>query len=278
MPLFNKLIWILLPLWLIACSKTPITGKQVLIFTSEAEEAQLGDEAYAQILRENQLSKDTSRTETVLRVAKRIADVAEHPDFKWEFRVIESKEKNAFCLPGGKIAVYTGLFDVLSNEAELAAVLGHEVAHATARHAGQRITLMFGQQIGFAALQALIGGTDTFEKKLLMSALGVGATLGAVLPFSRSHETEADYIGQVYMAMAGYDPAASVTLWESFAKHSAKMPEFLSTHPDPQNRIAELRGHLPGSRPYYDRAPQKHGLGGPIPRRLRQYFGALAGD
>jgi len=278
MSMRSKLVLILLPLWLVACAKTPITGKQVLIFTSEAEEAQLGDEAYAQILRENQLSNDTARTEDVLRVARRIATVADRRDFKWEFRLIESKEKNAFCLPGGKIAVYTGLFQVLSNEAELAAVLGHEVAHATARHAGQRITLMFGEQVGFAALEALIGGTNTFEKKILMSALGVGATLGTVLPFSRSHESEADYIGQVYMAMAGYDPAASVTLWESFSKQSAKIPEFLSTHPDPANRITDLRGHLADSKPYYDQAPQKYGLGEPFPHRVRQYFGALAAD
>lgn len=275
----NKLFRFLLPaLLLVACSKTPITGKSVFILTSEAEEAQLGEQAYAQVLRENRISDDRARSEAVERAARRIAAVANKPEYKWEFRLIESKEKNAFCLPGGKIAVYTGIFDVLSSEGELAAVLGHEVAHATARHGGQRITLLFGEQIGFAALEALIGGADTFEKKALMQALGVGATLGTVLPFSRSHEAEADYIGQVYMAMAGYDPAASVTLWESFANQSARVPEFLSTHPDPRNRIAELKGHLPESKTYYDKAPQKYGTGQPFPHRVRQYFGALAAD
>lgn len=246
---------------IIACSETPITGRQAFILTSESQEAELGKTAWDEIIVKSSLSQNRARTDLVNRVAQRIAAVANKPEYKWEFKLIESKEKNAFCLPGGKIAVYSGMFDILGNEAELAAIIGHEVAHATARHAGQRITMQFGTQIGFAALTQLLGGSDTFEKKLLIQALGVGATLGAALPFSRSQEGEADHIGEIYMAMAGYEPSASVTLWQTFAKHSSKMPEFLSTHPPAEKRIVDLNAHLAEARTYYEKAPQKYGLG-----------------
>jgi metalloendopeptidase OMA1, mitochondrial len=261
----SGLVGITAVFFLFACSETPITGKKVFIVTSESQEMQLGVQAYDEILRKSRLSGDRRLTELVQRVGNRIAKVANKPDYRWEFRLIDSKEKNAFCLPGGKVAVYTGIFDVFDNEAELAAVLGHEVAHATARHAGQRITLGFGEELGFAALTQLIGGADTVGKKILLQALGVGATIGTVLPFSRSHESEADYIGQVYMAMAGYEPGAAVTLWEEFAKQSGGAPpEFLSTHPAPEHRIEELRGHLADAENYYRNAPERYGLGEPL--------------
>lgn len=246
---------------ILACAKTPVTGKQVLIFTSESQEAELGKKAYDEILVKFRVSSNRAWTDVLNRVAGRIAAVANKPDYQWEFKLIESKEKNAFCLPGGRIAVYTGMFEMFANEAELAAVIGHEVAHATARHAGQRITLQYGQEFGFAALAQLLGGTDTIEKKILMQALGVGAALGVALPFSRSHEGEADQIGEVYMAMAGYEPSAAITLWQTFAKNPSKLPEFLSTHPAPEKRIEALRQHLPEAQVYYQQAPHKYGLG-----------------
>ncbi len=265
-------LFVMLVLIVIACAKTPVTGKQVFILTSEAEEAELGRQAYQEILAKSKLSTNRGWTEVVNRAAGRIAKASNKSEYEWEFKLIESAEKNAFCLPGGKIAVYTGMFEILSNEAELAAVLGHEVAHATARHAGQRITLQFGEEAGFAGLAALMGGTDTLGKKILMQALGVGAAIGAVLPFGRSQEAESDQIGEVYMAQAGYDPSAAVTLWQTFAKSSSKMPEFLSTHPNPENRISALSQHLPEAQVYYTQAPQKYGLGEVFsPRRPRQF-------
>jgi metalloendopeptidase OMA1, mitochondrial len=254
------LMWSMSFFIVVACAKTPITGKQVFIVTSESQEAELGLKAYEEILQKSQISNNRARTDVLNRVASRIAAVANKPEYKWEFKLIESKEKNAFCLPGGKIAVYTGIFDLFTNEAELAAVVGHEVAHATARHAGQRITFQFGTEIGFAALSELMG-TDTLEKKILIQALGLGTTVGAVLPFSRSQEGEADFIGEVYMAMAGYDPSASITLWQAFAKNPTKAPEFLSTHPAPEKRIVALTEHLPEAQGYYQQAPNKYGLG-----------------
>lgn len=255
-----RVFWFLphfaLVVWLSACHKTPVTGKEVFILTTEAEEQKLGTEAYRQILAKSTLSKDARRKEMLRRVGRRIAHVADRPDFKWEFALIESEEKNAFCLPGGKIAFYTGILKEMKNEAQVAAVMGHEVGHATARHAGQRMTLQFGEQLTFAALSELIQMDSSTGKTLLLQALGVGATVGATLPFSRSHEDEADHIGIIYMAMAGYEPAEAVAFWETFGKQPSLLPEWLSTHPASDNRAEHLKALLPQAGEKYSASPQ----------------------
>jgi metalloendopeptidase OMA1, mitochondrial len=245
---------------LCGCVRTPITGKNAIILTSEAEEAALGEQAYRQTLAKSKLSYNTKWNTILQRVGKRIAGAAQKPNYRWEFKLIESNEKNAFCLPGGKVAVYTGMMSVFKNEAQLAAVVGHEVAHATARHGGQRITVQLGTELGFAALSALIGGGESQQKTLLLQALGLGATVGAILPFSRGHESESDHIGLVYMAMAGYSPQEAPVFWKNFGQGSSGPPEWLSTHPAPGNREQNLRNLLPEALPYYERSP-KYGTG-----------------
>jgi predicted Zn-dependent protease len=245
------------------CVSTPITGKKAFILTSEDEEAQLGQQAYQQTLAQSRLSTNAHWNEILQRVGRRIANAAQKPDYRWEFKLIESKEKNAFCLPGGKVAVYTGIMSSFKNEAQMAAVLGHEVAHAIARHGGQRITMQLGEQAAFTALEAAMGGGQSTQKTMILQALGLGAQVGAVLPFGRAQESEADHIGLIYMAMAGYDPHEAVAFWQTFGRDSGGPPQWLSTHPSPGNREQELRRLLPEAMPYYERSP-KYGAGDKI--------------
>lgn len=245
-----------LVVWLSACVKTQVTGRQALIVTSESEENRLGREAYQQTLAKESLSKDSVGNQRLRRVGNRIARVANKLEYEWEFRLIESEEKNAFCLPGGKIAFYTGILKVMENEAQLAAVMGHELAHAIARHAGQRITLQFGEQLTFAALAEFMDAESSTGKTLLLQALGLGAAVGATLPFSRSHEEEADHIGLIFMAQAGYDPEEAVAFWEIFGEKSSPVPEWLSTHPASDRRAANLKALLPTALPSYQESPR----------------------
>lgn len=258
-----KSIALALLLSLTACVTVPETGRQAFIVTSEAEENQLGAQAYKEILSNEPISGNSRWNKILQRVGKRIADAANKPGFQWEFKLIESKEPNAFCLPGGKVAFYTGILPIAKNEAGLAAIMGHEVAHATARHGGQRMTRALGTQIGLAGLSALLGGDDKSTKKgLLMAALGVGASVGVMLPFSRGNEEEADKIGLIYMARAGYDPRAAPRLWGRMHKAAggSSPPEFLSTHPPSLKRQKSLKAQLPQVMPIYQRS-SKVGLG-----------------
>lgn len=252
-----KLIWIaiLSLLTLDGCVTTPETGRSAFIITSESEEAKLGQDAYREILSKERVSSNARWTAILDRVGTRIAAAANKPDFQWEFRLIESKEKNAFCLPGGKVAFYTGIFPVAQNEAGIATVMGHEVAHAVARHGGQRITLAMGTQVGLVALSAILGGDDRSpSKNLLLAALGVGANIGAVLPFSRANESEADDIGLTYMARAGYDPSEAPKFWSRFASGGSGTPTFLSTHPHSGDRQRALEAKLPQVMPIYEKS------------------------
>ncbi len=243
------------------CVTNPETGRSVFIVTSEAEEGQLGEQAYREVLQKERLSNNSRLNALIQRVGARISAAANKPDFAWEFKLIESNQKNAFCLPGGKVAFYTGIFPVAENEAGVAAIMGHEAAHATLRHGGQRITIALGTQLGLAGLSALLGGKDSQSKQLLMAALGVGTQVGVALPFSRGNESEADEIGMRYMAKAGYDPREAPKIWERMAKgEGGGVPQFLSTHPASGSRQAALTAQLPKVLPTYD-ASAKHGLG-----------------
>ncbi|NBX77155.1 MAG: M48 family peptidase [Proteobacteria bacterium] len=222
---------------------------------------QLGEQAYQQVLTKNRLSKRKDWDDILQRVGKRISQVANKPNFNWEFKLIESPEKNAFCLPGGKVAVYTGIMPILKNEAGMAAVLGHEVAHATLRHGGQRLTANLGTQLGVLVLGQILTGKDSSNRQLIMAALGLGAQVGVILPFSRSNEAEADEIGLRYMARAGYDPHEAPRLWERFgASEKGGSPAFLSTHPSSKSRQEELQEQLASVMPFYEKSP-RYGLG-----------------
>lgn len=249
-------------LWLTVvsgCETNPYTGRSQLLMTSVSEEMQLGAQAYSQVKNDPKLrqSQDPREIEPVKRVAARIIEAAKRSkyaemaqQFQWEVIVIkDDKTMNAFALPGGKIAVYTGIFPVARTEAGLAAVLGHEVVHALARHGAER---MSQGQLTNAALQAVeaaagAAGGGGMMSQAAMAALGAGAQVGVLLPFSRKHESEADYIGILLAADAGYDPRESVSLWERMGQLSrgGGPAEFLSTHPSHETRIDQLKQWMP---------------------------------
>lgn len=247
---------------LFACSTTP-TGQKAFLLTSLSEENQQGQEAYAEILKTSKVIKNTRQSRLVEKIGKEIAAVANQPDFQWEFTTIESDEPNAFCLPGGKVAVYTGIFKYAENEAGLATIMGHEIGHALARHGGQRVSQQMATNVALAGLAAVgLSNMDSTKKTLIMAALGAGATYGITLPFSRKHETEADEIGLKLMAKAGYDPNESVNFWDRFSQLSSgkSTPEFLSTHPNSDTRRDHLRKLIPTVMPDYQNSVKK-GIG-----------------
>jgi len=248
-------------LLLSGCVTNPETGRKAFLLISEGEEMALGNQAYQQVLSKNKLSSRKDWDAVLQRVGKRISQAANRPQFEWQFSLIESPEKNAFCLPGGKVAVYTGILPILKNEAGMAAVIGHEVAHATLRHGGQRLSAQLGTQLGFLVLGQVLTGKDGMQKQLILAALGLGAQVGVILPFSRANETEADEIGLRYMAKAGYEPHEAPALWERFgAAEKGGPPVFLSTHPASSSRQAFLKEQIPGVMPFYEKSP-KYGKG-----------------
>lgn len=225
-----------------ACGIVPYSGRSQMIMTTVEEENKLGDEAWKEVLETSKLSSSTLYTSAVDRTGKAIAEAARNdaPGFQWEFKLIEDQQANAFCLPGGKIAVYSGLFDFADNDAELAAVIGHEVGHAIARHGGERMSHDLVRDAGGAIL------SSTAQSDAVLAAYGIGTTLGASLPYSRAQEYEADYIGLILMAKAGYDPQSAITFWEKFSKvgSKSKISAFLSTHPLGAERIKRMNRHM----------------------------------
>ncbi len=220
----------------------------------------MGTQAYQEMLAKEKISKDVRLNAMLKRVGQRIAAQTPANDFQWEFRLIESPEMNAFCLPGGKVAFYTGILPVLENEAAMAVVMGHEVAHAIARHGGQRMSQGLLVQGGLAVVDVGLLQNSKY-RNLTMGLLGVGASVGVMLPFSRSHESEADELGLRYAAAAGYDPAEAARFWQRFSqKGGSKPPEFLSTHPSDSTRIENLGRLETQVRESYETSP-KFGLG-----------------
>ncbi|QPJ61934.1 MAG: M48 family metallopeptidase [Candidatus Nitronauta litoralis] len=259
---FLTTLLILLSWSLTGCTTTPVSGKSALILVPFSQEMQLGEQAFQQVLEKETLSPNKDYTAVVERVGRRIAAVTNMPNLKWEFRLIESDQLNAFALPGGKTAIYTAMLPVCKNEAGLAAVMGHEIAHVIARHGAQRMSQDMVVQAGMAT--AAISMADNSQRGMIMGALGLGAQLGVMLPFSRGMESEADEIGTIYMAKAGYDPAEAEQFWRRFASvktGSQQPPEFLSTHPADATRINQIRRLLPKAQQIYRDNPNKYGLG-----------------
>lgn len=230
----------------------PITGRSQRVALSDQEQQALGLQVYEQTLEQDRAQVVTSgaQFEQVQRVSRAIAKVAakDKPEFDWDFTLMRRPEANAYCLPGGKIVVFTGLLDVAKTDDELAAVVGHEAAHAIAEHGAERI---YREQLTSRAVTAAAGAfaDDPIRFQQVAGLLGAGAQLGLNLPWGRAQESESDRIGLIYMARAGYDPEASITFWQRMEKASgARQPEYLSTHPSGQTRVKQLRGWLPEAR------------------------------
>jgi len=239
-------------LGLAACETVPVTGRSQLVLISESTEVAMGLDAYQQVLHTSKVSTDPRLNEQVTRVGRRIAEATGRRDYQWEFRVIEDTQVNAFCLPGGKVAVYTGILPITRDDDGLAAVLGHEVSHAIARHGAERLSQSMLVQSGLAATQAALAARDPVVVQSVTALLGAGASVGLLLPWSRAQESEADHLGLIYMAQAGYPPRAARDLWVRMSAAGGGKPlEFLSTHPSDATRIAQIERWLPEAQQHY---------------------------
>lgn len=255
-----RLAILLLAAMLGACATVPETGRQQLLLISPGEEMQLGLTEFEKIKKNTPVSKDAAATATVQKVGRRIAAVAPLPNAQWEFVLFdEPKTLNAFCLPGGKVGVSSGILQITRDEIGLATVIGHEVAHAVARHGGERISQGLLLELGGQALSAATQSKPAATQDLILGAYGIGAQVGVMLPHSREQELEADRIGLIYMARAGYDPREAVAFWQRFQTYNAqhgggKTIAFLSTHPLDDVRIERIRGLLPQAMEEYRKA------------------------
>lgn len=240
-------------LLIVACAKAPITNRTQFIILPQAFEMQLGASAYLSMLETEKISPNKHYARAVSRVGQRIAAVSHTPNLRWQYTVFDNNQVNAFALPGGKIGVYTGMMPVAKTEAGLATVMAHEVAHATARHGGERMSLGILLEMGSAALASAMKKKDKKTQGRVLAAYGIGSTLVVTLPFSRKQEAEADRIGLIYMAKAGYDPREAIPFWERMgAAGRGSPPEFLSTHPGYRTRIKNLRRWIPEAMEYYE--------------------------
>lgn len=257
--MLRKFSWLSLCLLFLFCScrSVPISSRRQLLLSSESQEMALGASAYSEYKAEFPVSKNKTYVDALNRVGQAIQQVAEKPDYQWEFVVLESDTANAFCLPGGKVAVYSGLFQFVENDAELATVVSHEVAHAIARHGGERMSWAAMQQMGQLGIKSAGGG------ELAELVYGFGTQLGVMLPFSRKHENEADAIGLMLMAKAGYHPQAAVSFWKKFGgdKNPSIIEQWTSTHPGGQERITRLGALQAEAMLIYQQIPNQKGLG-----------------
>jgi predicted Zn-dependent protease len=258
-PLLIMLVLVLVQ----SCATVPHTQRKSLILVSPGQETAMGEQAYREILSQEKLSDNKKWVLMVDKVGWNIARVSHQPNLNWEFKLIESDQMNAFCLPGGKVAVYTGIMKVAQNEAGLAAIMGHEIAHAVARHGAERMTQVLLVNMGLTMADVSLQNSE--HRDLIMAAIGLSANVGVLLPYSRKHETEADNIGTFYMARAGYDPNEAVALWQRFAEaEQARVPAFLSTHPPSRERAEELRAIAQQAMVEYRKVKNPYGKGEPL--------------
>lgn len=238
----------------------PETGRAAHVGMSREQESALGFQSYKQVLSQARTVDSGPEVDMVRRVAARLAKATgkSGEGFEWAVSVIDDKQVNAFCLPGGKIVVYTGILPVAQNEAALATVMGHEMAHATSRHGAQRVFQQNLTQTAMTGLAVSLSDMDSGKQRVIMGALGAGAQFGVLMPFGRKHESEADEIGLFYMARAGYDPQESLRFWQRMEKAGgASPPEFLSTHPSHGTRIQQLQTLMPKAMEEYQKSQKQ---------------------
>ncbi|WP_295445492.1 M48 family metallopeptidase [uncultured Thiodictyon sp.] len=251
---------VLTTLMLCACATAPETGRQQLLMVDTDREAQLGISAFDQKKRQTPISNNSEANQQLQGVGRRLARVVRMPNAQWEFVLFEDKEPNAFALPGGKVGVNTGILPITKDEAGLATVVAHEIAHVSAHHGAERTSQEVAAQVGGSLLSVALSATGLggVAQNLAMQAFGLGTQYGLLLPYSRTQESEADQIGLMYMARAGYDPREAIAFWQRFndynSTHGGSGPEFLSTHPLDATRIAELQKHLPQAQADYRKA------------------------
>lgn len=259
---FSLLLLVAVTFIFTTCGSVPITGRKQLSLVSNQEVMTLSLQEYDKFMHENKLSTDKANTVLVERVGRNIANAVETylksngysdliKDYSWEFHLVKSTEVNAFCMPGGKIVVFEGILPYTQNETGLAVVLGHEVAHAVAKHANERMSQQLVSQLGGVALNVALSEKSAETQAIVSSVYGLGTQFGILLPYSRKQESEADRMGLIFMAMAGYNPQYAPSFWERMAQQGGKSPEFLSTHPSDERRIKDLNSEMSEAMKYY---------------------------
>ncbi|WP_299546494.1 M48 family metallopeptidase [uncultured Helicobacter sp.] len=234
------LLFAIIAVFFCSCSSTDYTNRSQLMLLGEKEEIALGNRSAEAILKESKISHNQAFIQMTKRVGKRIANVSNRPDFKWEFYVLEDKQVNAFCLPGGKVFVYTGLLKLVNSDDELAVVLSHEIAHTILRHGAERMSMQNIRQISGSILGLIVQSQAPEYTSLFNQAYSIGSNVGVMLPFSRSHELEADKVGIALMQKAGYNTQAALIFWRKMAANGKNNLEILSTHPSDAKRIKEI--------------------------------------
>jgi len=248
----------------LSCSTVPLTGRSQLNMIPSSEMLTMSFQQYNQFLKENKVSTNKANTDMVKRIGGNIQNAVERymkqnnlsdrlNGYKWEFNLVEYEQVNAWCMPGGKVVVYTGILPVTQDEIGLAVVMGHEIAHAIAEHGNERMSQQLLQQAGAVGLMVAMNDEPAETQAMWLAVYGVGTTVGIMLPYSRTHESEADHLGMIFMAMAGYDPHEAPEFWKRMAagKQGGSPPEFLSTHPSDQTRINDITSWIPEAMKYY---------------------------
>ncbi|MGE5430550.1 MAG: M48 family metallopeptidase [Syntrophomonadaceae bacterium] len=264
---FKKFYFFLLFLavFSLECSTVPLTGRKQLDLVPASQMLSMSFQQYSDFLKQNKLSTDANQTQMVKRVGQKIQHAVEKyfadnnlsgelKGYQWEFNLVDSKEVNAWCMPGGKVVVYTGILPLTQDESGLAVVLGHEISHAVAKHGDERMSQGLLTQLGGVALQVALQNKPQQTQQLFLAAFGLGAQVGVLLPFSRTQESEADHLGLIFMSMAGYDPNTALPFWQRMmAQSKGAPPEFLSDHPSDQTRINKIKDEIPEAMKYYNK-------------------------
>lgn len=261
----NTAIFLIINLFIFSCATVPLTNRSQLNLIPDSEMQAMSYQQYGEFLKENKVSNNQSETEMVKRVGKNIQEAVEQylndnslghllDGYAWEFNLVDNDMVNAWCMPGGKVVVYSGILPVTKNEKGLAVVMGHEIAHAIAEHGNERMSQELLRQAGGIALTVALKDNPEQTRAYWMAAYGLGSEVGVMLPFSRLHESEADRLGLIFMAMAGYNPQEAPEFWERMAAQGGqKPPEFLSTHPSDETRISNLNKWMPEALGYYNK-------------------------
>ncbi len=254
---------------LYACVRVPMTGRRQLNLLPESDLVAMSLTEYKNFLNENNVVNSGPNQEAIQRVGDRISSAVETylestkyakrvKNYNWEFNLVQDPTMNAWCMPGGKVVFYTGILPVCESDAGIAVVMGHEIAHAIARHGNERMSQQMAIALGGVALDVAVSDKPEETRNLYNLAYGIGSTVGVMLPYSRLHESEADKLGLMFMAMAGYDPQEAPRFWERMESlGSLRPPEFLSTHPNPDTRIADLEAQMPKAMELYNKQQEK---------------------